>query len=221
MQPQSDDNDKDNKDNKPIKSEDKKDKNTIRRLDKCTKLQYIASDVTQIQWNQCLCRLDAEIMGLYDTAEKHKIVVRSFPYKVQQIAKGVADYMKQNFQEDSLMHCFDIILQYLSSTEESLANEKSKASEWKQLVDTQAVVIIDTVNSELVTIPRDVGLLKDWSIIWINNKTYTHFASINDKLSELIIKHFGEKFEMLKVCRIGDWEIDVRNLPPYLQRKFS
>ena len=77
-------------------------------------LYYSHSDtskISAIEWKNALLNIDTDILNIYDKA--NDIIIISLPYKLSNIKQAIKGSISNNFNDDSLSNCFDVILSFL------------------------------------------------------------------------------------------------------------
>ena len=128
-------------------------------------------------WRQGLIQLDTDIMDIYDKA--NDIIVISLPYKLSDIKQTITEFISTNFNDESLLNCFDVALDYLNPNKKdiqfALESDKSYAkintkfdiSKYEEIIQTEAIIVINPKNNDFISIPRDENAepytYQDWS----------------------------------------------------------
>ena len=161
-----------------------------------TKSQY--SKIDPIEWKNVLLFIDADIMDIYDKA--NDIIIISLPYKLTDIKQAITEFICNNFNDESLLSCFDIVLNYLNPNKKYIqwkanGDQKNKdnkdSNKWSitkydKLIETEAMIVINPKNNEFISIPRNVENLKgenfyEWEISWDQLSKYNyHYSEVND-----------------------------------------
>lgn len=162
------------------------------------------SNISEEDWLHCLIEIDQHIMEL-DVISDNLIII-SLPYALEDTEKALSQYISDNFVEESMLFCCDMIIEYVVASKVHIAKERKRYNtsqknepkhgevanrEYDELISTNGLVIIDTTISNFVSLPRNVQTLhKSWKATWndANDKAMMQiFGNID---SECIKNHF-------------------------------
>eukprot|EP01084_Bolivina_argentea_P153363 267418_1 len=77
------------------------------------RLTCLASYIDPKAWTQALVNIDRKIMEFYDQSDD--LIIISLPYKLSEIRTAIAEFVSSNFNDASLLNCFEIAIDYLIS----------------------------------------------------------------------------------------------------------
>ena len=169
-----------------------------------TELICIDPNISTLQWIKCLLWIDKDIMdqSIYD--DSNKIIIISLPYKLEDIKQALNEFITTTFTQESMLFCSDVIMQFIAPNKQFIQNTlnltsskidnnpKPTVSRWSkerhdELIATQSLIIINTRNGMIVSLPRSKNDLDlKWKMSWddegeFNNPCNKIFAKIGNE----------------------------------------
>eukprot|EP01084_Bolivina_argentea_P192773 330871_1 len=155
---------------------------TIRTV-KCVNPHITATD-----WNNTLIEIDEYIMELYDKAQEAGIIIISSPYNLKEIRLSLIKFTHTNFKDASIINCFEIVLNFLNPNKKNIedsisesktnhSNSKFSIQKYNELIETCAIIVINTLNCDFVSLPRSNSVLQTSTdtinTLWHNKTDFT------------------------------------------------